>query len=356
MGEHAAPILVTGGAGFIGSALVRHLVLERGLAVLNVDALTYAGHERSVADAALSPLYRFERADIADAAHLAALFRTYRPRSVIHLAAESHVDRSIDGPADFIRTNVVGTFTLLEEATRYWQTLESEAKERFRFLHVSTDEVFGALGADGRFTEDSPYRPRSPYAASKAASDHLARAWWHTYALPVIVTNCSNNYGPFQFPEKLIPLVARKAIAGLELPVYGSGLQVRDWLHVTDHVRGIVAALERGAVGGTYLFGGDAERTNLAVVRQIADLVDEFSPSGTPRRSLIRHVADRPGHDHRYAIDASATRASLGWRAEVAFDAGLRDTVQWYLEHDAWSSAVLAGRYDGSRLGRAVAA
>ncbi len=356
MGEHAAPILVTGGAGFIGSALVRHLVLERGCAVLNVDALTYAGHEQSVADASSSPLYRFERGDIADAKHMAALFQAYRPQSVIHLAAESHVDRSIDGPADFIRTNVVGSFTLLEEATRYWLALDREARSRFRFLHVSTDEVFGALGAEGRFTEDSPYRPNSPYAASKAASDHLARAWWHTYALPVIVTNCSNNYGPYQYPEKLIPLVARKAIAGLELPVYGSGLQVRDWLHVTDHVRGIVAALERGTVGGTYLFGGDSERTNLSVVQQIADLVDELSPSDTSRRSLIRHVADRPGHDYRYAIDASATRESLGWRAEVAFDAGLRDTVRWYLDNDAWCDEVLAGRYDGSRLGRVMSA
>ncbi len=327
---------------------------------MNVDALTYAGHRRSVAAAAESPRYAFERADIADAAQVEAIFRRHRPRAVIHLAAESHVDRSIDWPAPFVHTNVIGTFTLLEQATRHWQGLADSGRDAFRFVHVSTDEVFGALGSEGRFTASSPYRPNSPYAASKAASDHFARAWQHTYGLPVIVTNCSNNYGPYQYPEKLLPLVVRKALAGEEVPVFGSGLQVRDWLHVTDHVHGLVAALERGAVGETYLFGGDAERTNLDLVGLLCDLVDELAddrlPGAAPRRTLIRHVTDRPGHDHRYAIDASPTTKSLGWQAQVSLLDGLRETVAWYLAHADWCEHVLAGRYDGGRLGQGIAA
>lgn len=355
-GVHQTPILITGGAGFIGSALVRHLVLRCGLPVVNVDALTYAGHERSVADATESPLYAFEHADISDAAQLAAIFRRHRPGAVLHLAAESHVDRSIDAPADFVQTNVMGTFNLLQQSLHHWQALSGKARAAFRFVHVSTDEVFGELGVEGRFSHESPYRPSSPYAASKAASDHFARAWQRTYGLPVIVTNCSNNYGPYQYPEKLIPLVVRKALSGDEIPVYGTGQQVRDWLHVTDHVRGLVAALDRGVPGSTYLFGGDAERTNLQVVQHICELVDELAPGAAPRRRLVRHVPDRPGHDARYAVDAAATRESLGWRAEIPFEAGLRDTVAWYLRNSDWCEHVLAGRYDGCRLGQGAAA
>jgi dTDP-glucose 4,6-dehydratase len=350
-----APILVTGGAGFIGSALVRHLVLERGLSVVNLDALTYAGHLASLADAESAPGYVFEHADVANATQVECILRRHKPRALIHLAAESHVDRSIDGPAAFVHTNVVGTFTLLEQATRYWNALDVGRRDAFRFLHVSTDEVFGALGADGAFGLESPYRPNSPYAASKAASDHFARAWRQTYGLPVIVTNCSNNYGPHQFPEKLIPLAVRKALAGEPIPVYGRGDQVRDWLHVHDHVRGLVAALERGTPGETYLFGSGAEHTNLDVVHQICDLVDELAPAGASRRRLVTHVADRPGHDARYAIDASHAMTRLGWRPSIALPAGLKEVVRWYATNEGWVEQVMQGRYDGRRLGTGLA-
>lgn len=346
-----APILVTGGAGFIGSAVVRHLVLERGLPVVTVDALTYAGHLSSLGDAATSPLHRFERADIANASQVEGVLRRHQPRAILHLAAESHVDRSIDGPATFVHTNVVGTFTLLEQATRYWNAAEPELRDAFRFVHVSTDEVFGALDDTGIFSLNSPYRPSSPYAASKAASDHFARAWHHTYGLPVIVTNCSNNYGPYQYPEKLIPVAVRKAMALEAIPVYGSGQQVRDWLHVDDHARGLVAALERGEVGRTYLFGGRSERTNLAVVRAICDAVDEIAPAGAPRHSLITHVTDRPGHDFRYAVDPSRTAVELGWSASRTFEDGLRETVAWYAANAPWVAEVLGDRRDDRRLG-----
>lgn len=346
-----APILVTGGAGFIGSALVRHLVLELGLPVVTVDALTYAGHLSSLGEAANSPLHAFERADVANVAQVEAVLRRHQPRAIMHLAAESHVDRSIDGPAAFVHTNVVGTFTLLEQSTRYWNAAPPEIRRDFRFLHVSTDEVFGALDDTGRFSLASPYRPSSPYAASKAASDHFARAWHHTYGLPVIVTNCSNNYGPYQYPEKLIPVAVRRALARETIPVYGSGQQVRDWLHVEDHARGLVAALERGALGRTYLFGGGAERTNLEVVGAICDAVDGIAPVGVPRRSLIAHVTDRPGHDFRYAIDASRSTTELGWSASRPFDDGLRETVAWYAANQGWVAQVLRAGDDGGRIG-----
>ncbi len=350
-----APILITGGAGFIGSALVRHLVLERGEAVVNLDALTYAGHRSSLAEAEGAPGYAFVHADVANAEQVESILRRFQPRSVIHLAAESHVDRSIDGPAAFVHTNVVGTFTLLEQATRYWNALDAARREAFRFLHVSTDEVFGALGAEGLFGLESPYRPNSPYAASKAASDHFARAWRHTYGLPVIVTNCSNNYGPYQFPEKLIPLAVRKALAGEAIPVYGRGDQVRDWLHVRDHVRGLVAALERGMPGETYLFGSGAEHTNLDVVHRLCDLVDEIAPAGAPHRRLVTHVTDRPGHDARYAIDASHAMSALSWCPTIGLAEGLREVVRWYATNRAWVDGVLQGRYDGHRLGLGAA-
>ncbi|HEX4936620.1 MAG TPA: dTDP-glucose 4,6-dehydratase [Gemmatimonadaceae bacterium] len=348
---HDAPILVTGGAGFIGSALVRHLVLEREIAVVTVDALTYAGHLSSLGEAAASPLHTFEHADVANAAQLEGILQRHRPRAILHLAAESHVDRSIDGPAAFVHTNVVGTFTLLEQATRYWNAAPPAIRSSFRVVHVSTDEVFGALDETGIFTRTSPYRPNSPYAASKAASDHFARAWRQTYGLPVIVTNCSNNYGPYQYPEKLIPVAVRQALALEPIPVYGSGRQVRDWLHVDDHARGLAAALERGVPGATYLFGGASERTNLDVVGAICDTVDALAPAAFPRRRLVTHVADRPGHDFRYAIDASSARDELGWEPRHSFEGGLRETVAWYAANERWVADVLRDRHDGRRLG-----
>jgi dTDP-glucose 4,6-dehydratase len=344
-------ILVTGGAGFIGSAVVRHLARRGGVRVVNVDKLTYAGNLDSLADVEGSPDYAFERVDICDEAAVRRLFETYRPQAVMHLAAESHVDRSIDGPGAFVQTNVVGTYVLLHEARRYWASLPTEEAARFRFLHVSTDEVFGSLGDEGAFSEATPYAPTSPYSASKAASDHLARAWHHTYGLPVVVTNCSNNYGPYQFPEKLIPLTILNALARRPLPVYGRGENVRDWLYVEDHAEALVAVLERGRVGETYAIGGHDERRNLDVVHAICDAVDALVPTGAPRRALVRFVADRPGHDLRYAIDASKIRRELGWVPRETFESGLAKTVRWYVENEWWWSRVQSGGYRGERLG-----
>lgn len=346
-------VIVTGGAGFIGSAVVRELVRRRTELVVNVDKLTYAGNLDSVAEVASSPSYVFEQVDICDGAALQRIFEVYRPDSLIHLAAESHVDRSIDGPSVFIQTNVVGTFTLLQQARRHWMTLGPEERNRFRFVHVSTDEVFGSLGRSGRFTETTPYAPTSPYSASKAAADHLARAWRHTYGLPTITTNCSNNYGPFQFPEKLIPLVILNALAGRPLPVYGRGENVRDWLYVEDHAEALLTVLERGRPGETYAIGGDNERMNIDVVRAICGLVDELAPSTDRKASarLIEHVADRPGHDLRYAIDAGKMRTELGWKPRETFESGLRRTVSWYLSHSEWVERVRSGGYLGERLG-----
>jgi dTDP-glucose 4,6-dehydratase len=351
----AEPVVVTGGAGFIGSSLVRRLC-QRGAPVVTIDKLTYAGNPESIVGVPAA-LHRLVHADICDADALHTIFRECRPRAVMHLAAESHVDRSIDGPDTFIQTNCVGTFRLLEAARHYWQSLDSVGRSEFRFVHVSTDEVFGSLGADGLFDEHTAYDPRSPYSASKAASDHLARAWHHTYDLPVIVTNCSNNYGPYQFPEKLIPLTIITALQGAPLPVYGDGSNVRDWIYVEDHVDGLIAALQHGAVGDTYLFGGEAERRNIDVVRSICAILDELQPSTavSSYEQLITFVEDRPGHDFRYAIDASSTKQRLGWRPAHDFDVGLRRTVEWYLEHQSWWDRVLSGEYRRGRLGLGTA-
>jgi dTDP-glucose 4,6-dehydratase len=344
--------LVTGGAGFIGSALVRQLIAETPHRVVTVDRLTYAGNLESLGPAADHPNHAFHRVDICDADALRAVLASARPDGIIHLAAESHVDRSIDGPAAFVRTNIVGTFTLLQEALRYWRELEPAAREAFRFVHVSTDEVFGVLGAHGLFTEDTPYDPSNPYSASKAASDHLARAWQRTYGLPVIVTNCSNNFGPYQFPEKLIPLMIGKALAGEPLPVYARGENVRDWLYVDDHARALRLVLERGTPGETYNVGGENERRNIDVVREICAILDELRPDPAGKHErLITLVADRPGHDFRYAIDASKLRAELGWTPRENFASGIRKTVAWYLEHREWSERVASGAYRGERLG-----
>jgi dTDP-glucose 4,6-dehydratase len=346
-------ILVTGGAGFIGSAVVRQAIRETDHRVVVVDKLTYAGNMDSLAPVSNDPRYAFERADIADAAKMRELFERYRPDAVMHLAAESHVDRSIDGPGEFIQTNVVGTFTLLQAALGYWRTLPGAERDAFRFHHISTDEVFGSLGQEGLFCETTAYDPRSPYSASKAASDHLVRAWHHTYGLPVVVTNCSNNYGPYHFPEKLIPLIIINALEGLKLPVYGKGANVRDWLFVDDHARALLTVVTKGTVGETYCVGGRCEKANIDVVRTICALMDELAPNAKigPRESLITYVADRPGHDMRYAIDASRIAADLGWEPQETFESGLRKTVEWYLANRTWWERIRSGVYRGERLG-----
>ena len=343
-------VIVTGGAGFIGSAVVRHLVLEKGYAVLNIDKLTYAATRGSLRQVEDRPGYRFLHADIADHAAISQAFADFRPDRVMHLAAESHVDRSITGARDFIETNIVGTFNLLECTREYWQDLPVPTREAFRFLHVSTDEVYGALGDEGLFTEQTPYDPSSPYSASKAASDHLAKAWVRTYGLPVVVSNCSNNYGPYHFPEKLIPLVILNALEGRPLPIYGDGAQVRDWLHVEDHARALDVIAERGRVGETYNVGGGNERRNIDVLLSICRLMDEHRPHAGPHQQLIRHVPDRPGHDRRYAIDATKLERELGWKAAENFDTGIEKTVRWYLDNDWWWKP-LREKYDGRRLG-----
>lgn len=343
-------VIVTGGAGFIGSALVRRLVLEKGYEVLNVDALTYAGNLASLKLVEGKPNYRFLHANICDRTAMVDAIASFRPDRIMHLAAESHVDRSITGAADFIQTNVIGTFTLLEAARDYWSGLEGTAKDAFRFLHVSTDEVYGSLGSDGFFTEDTPYDPSSPYSASKASSDHLATAWQRTYGLPVVVSNCSNNYGPYHFPEKLIPLTILNALAGERLPVYGKGENVRDWLFVEDHARALDLIIDQGRVGETYNVGGRNERQNIDVVRRICVVLDQLAPSNRPREELIEFVTDRPGHDARYAIDATKLETELGWRAQENFETGIEKTVQWYLDNDWWWRP-LRKRYSGERLG-----
>ena len=344
-------ILVTGGTGFIGSAVIRQLVMETGATVVNLDMLTYAANPASLADVAGHPRYVFERADICDGAALARIFAKHRPDAVMHLAAESHVDRSIDGPGAFMDTNIIGTYRLLEAARAYWSGLTGVARAAFRFHHISTDEVFGSLGAEGFFTETTPYQPRSPYSASKAASDHLVRAWHETYGLPVVLTNCSNNYGPYQFPEKLIPLMILKGVSGQKLPVYGKGENVRDWLYVEDHARALRLVLERGRIGESYNIGGHCERTNLSVVHTLCALLDELSPGGAPHECLISFVADRPGHDLRYAIDAGRIERELGWRPQESFETGMRKTVEWYLGNRGWWQAIIDGSYQGQRLG-----
>lgn len=346
--SHPKTLLVTGGAGFIGSALLRYLIHHTDYHVVNVDKLTYAGNLASLVSIADSPRYAFAQVDINDADALAAVFRQHQPHAVLHLAAESHVDRSIDGPRPFIDTNISGTFTLLEAARQYWQTLAE--RDGFRFVHISTDEVFGSLGKEGYFNEQTPYDPRSPYSASKAASDMLVRAWQHTFGLPTLVTNCSNNYGPYQFPEKLIPTVILKASAGEPIPVYGTGDNVRDWLFVDDHVRGLLAVLERGQVGQTYAIGGHNERSNLQVVETICDILAELRP-GRNYRDLITFVTDRPGHDKRYAIDPSKISRELAWQPQETFDTGIRKTVAWYLDNHDWTARIVSGTYRLERLG-----
>jgi dTDP-glucose 4,6-dehydratase len=349
-------ILITGGAGFIGSALIRHILGNTQHNVVNLDKLTYAGNLESLKSVENNPNYCFELGDICDNAKITSLLNQHKPDAIMHLAAESHVDRSIDGPAAFIETNIVGTYTLVDTARSYWMSLEGEKKNNFRFHHISTDEVYGDLPNDGSlFTESTPYSPSSPYSASKASSDHIVRAWYRTYGLPIVVTNCSNNYGPYHFPEKLIPLVILNALEGKPLPVYGDGKQVRDWLFVDDHARALLTVLEKGSIGETYNVGGHNEKENINVVQTICDILEELKP-GKPNglacyRDLITFVKDRPGHDLRYAIDAGKIADELGWRPQETFDSGIRKTVQWYLENLAWCRHVQDGSYRRERIG-----
>jgi len=344
-------ILVTGAAGFIGSAVSRYLVGEVDAEVLVVDKLTYAGNLASLKTISEHPRFRFVQADICDRPAMDAAFAGFQPDAVMHLAAESHVDRSISGAADFVQTNLVGTFVLLEAARGYWSALDAARKDAFRFLHVSTDEVYGSLGEDGLFAETTPYDPSSPYSASKAGADHLALAWGRTYGLPVIVSNCSNNYGPYHFPEKLIPLIILNGLHGRELPVYGQGTNIRDWLYVDDHARALYLIATRGRLGEKYNVGGRNERRNIDIVSRICELLDDMAPRGAPHADLIRYVADRPGHDQRYAIDASKLESELGWKAQETFDTGIVKTVRWYLDNEWWWRPLRDKVYSGERLG-----
>ncbi|MBZ9937683.1 dTDP-glucose 4,6-dehydratase [Mesorhizobium sp. BR1-1-16] len=344
-------IIVTGGAGFIGSALVRHLVGEVGAEVLVIDKLTYAGTLTSLTTVSNAPNFRFAKIDICDGGSLKEAISGFQPDCIMHLAAESHVDRSITGSGDFISTNIVGTYTLLEAARAYWMGLPPETKEQFRFLHVSTDEVYGSLGDEGLFAETTPYDPSSPYSASKAASDHLAIAWHRTYGMPVVVSNCSNNYGPYHFPEKLIPLIILNALEGKPLPVYGKGLNIRDWLFVEDHARALHLIATKGRLGEKYNVGGRNERRNIDVVKRVCALMDEMKPAAAPHERLINYVVDRPGHDARYAIDASKLESELGWRARETFESGIAKTVAWYLENEWWWRPLRSSVYEGQRLG-----
>jgi dTDP-glucose 4,6-dehydratase len=355
----SATILITGGAGFIGGCLVRQIIAEQpGTRVINLDKLTYAGNLDSLAAILHHPHHTFVRGDVADKELVASLLSKTRPAAIVHLAAESHVDRSIDGPTAFVETNVVGTFTLLEAARTYWSGLPAAHRERFRFLHVSTDEVYGSLGASGAFSETTAYSPRSPYSASKAAADHLVRSYHHTYGLPTLVTNCSNNFGPYQFPEKLIPLMIANAMEGKPLPIYGDGQQVRDWLFVEDHCRALQLVLERAAPGETYNIGANCERTNLDVVHSVCKLIDRLRPDlpHRPSKNLIQRVQDRPGHDRRYAIDAAKIRRDLGWKPQHDFESALELTVRWYLANSTWIERITSGAYQRQRLGLVTAA
>ena len=353
--QQALPVrvLVTGGCGFIGGNFIHHLVANTNADIANLDLLTYAGNPQTVATIAYNPRYRFFYGDIADRNIVGEIFKEFQPTCIINFAAESHVDRSIDGPTEFIHTNIIGTYNLLDNALSYWRTLGEAEKAKFRFLHVSTDEVYGSLGNHGAFTENTPYTPNSPYSASKAASDHLVRAWHHTYGLPTLTTNCSNNYGPYQFPEKLIPLMVLNALEGKSLPIYGNGQNVRDWLFVEDHCRAIWRTVEEGEPGEMYNVGGNSEKTNLEVVDTLCALLDELLPDSPhkPHSQLKTFVSDRPGHDWRYAIDASKIRDQLGWRPQETFESGMRKTVQWYLNHLDWCETVKSNSYDGQRLG-----